>query len=156
MVRKAAASAPPEPVRLTFRSEQHILVESDNEDRFMMTMREAAYACKQAQDKQEWQDDFKKFLHEVHQWCEAHAGKVEAGYVGVGDGSLNVFVCTKSADYDFDIDDELTELDIDLVKNHPWLVAEVLQIPEQTREDQILSDTAILVYGNGRQPPRAG
>lgn len=143
-------SAIPAPVRLTFRSVEDVLIETDDEDRFLMTMKEAAHACKQAENEKKWQDDFKRFLHKVSQWCEAKAEHVRAGYVGVGDGALNVFICTKSATYNFDIEDELSDLDIELVQAFPWLIAEVVQIPLQVKEDQIFSETAVSVYGDGR------
>jgi len=74
---------PPEPIRLTFKSIENVLVESDDEDRFLMTMKEAAHACKQAQNQNEWQEDFKRFLHHVSQWCESHKEVVKAGVVGL-------------------------------------------------------------------------
>lgn len=149
MARKAAASPPP--VRLTFRSEQHVLVEPDNKDRFLITMREAAHACKRAQDERDWQEDFERFLHHVHQWCEAHKAKVRAGFVGVGDGALNIFIFTHAADYDFDLDDQLTTLDTDLVDEFPWLIAEVIQIPASVSEDQTFPESVVIVYGDGKR-----
>ena len=71
-----------DPIYLNFRSVQQVVVEGDKEDRFMMTMREAAYACRQAQDEKEFKEQFDQFLYSVHQWCEARADKIEAGYVG--------------------------------------------------------------------------
>lgn len=152
----ADRSAPLRPLHVTFRSVENVLVESDDEDRFLMTMNEAAHACKQAQGRKDWQEDFKRFLHHVSQWCEAHGSRVQAGFVGVGDGALNVFICTSREEYDFDLEDEITALDIELVNRFPWLIAEVMQIPGQVREDQILSDTAVSVYGDGTAAPRAG
>ncbi len=148
-------TAIPSPVRLTFRSVEEVLVESDDEDRFLMTMKEAAHACMQAETEKKWQDDFKRFLHYVSQWCEARAESVRAGYVGVGDGSLNVFICTHDNAYNFELDDAISELDIALVSEFPWLVAEVLQIPGQIKEDQIFSENAVSVYGDGRATPKA-
>ncbi|HLN31557.1 MAG TPA: hypothetical protein VK395_27700 [Gemmataceae bacterium] len=148
MPKKLDAST--QPIHLTFRSVESVLVEPDDEDRFMTTSQEAAFACKQASDKKEWQEDFKRFLHAVSQWCESHKDDVHNGCVGVGDGLLNIFIRTKHKAYNFDLEDELTQLDIDLVKKFPWLVAEVMQLPSNINEDQLFSENAIIVFGDGR------
>lgn len=144
------------PIRLSVRSVDRVLVEPGDEDRFLMTAREAAIACKVAQDEKGWQETFDQFLIYVQKWCQAHSDKVAACYVGIGDGSLSVLVCTKTADYDFDFEDVITDLDLDLVKQFAWCIAEVMQVPQQVREGQPSLAKAILVYGDGNRAPATG
>jgi hypothetical protein len=139
-----------DPIRLSFRSEKRVMVEPEDEDRFFVTMREAAQACKQAQDDKQWQEKFNEFLVYLESWGEANANRLSSVLVSVGDGALNILICTPSDTYDEELDDPITALDLDLVKRFPWLVAEVMQVPSAAQGDRAPYEKAILVYGDGR------
>lgn len=145
-----------EPIRLSFRSETKVVVEPDDEDRFVLTVREAAQACKQAQDDKEWQTKFSGFLVYLEKWAETHSKRIRTVYVNVADGALNILIGTSGGAYDVDFDDIITELDIALVKEFPWLVAEVMQVPQCVQSDRIPYEKAILVYGDGKRPSKTG
>jgi hypothetical protein len=140
------------PIRLNFRSIQQVVVEPEDENRFLMTAREATRACEQAQGEKELREQFTQFMLYLHKWCEAHADEVCAAYVYPGDGFLNILVCTRGDGYRFDFDDQVTELDIDVARQFGWLRAEVMQVPESAREGQVSLEKAILVYGDGSSP----
>lgn len=145
-----------EPIRLSFRNETKVVVEPDDEDRFVLTVREAAQACKQAQDDKEWQAKFNNFLVYLEKWAETHSQKIRTVCVTVADGALNILIATSGESYDVDFDDIITELDITLVKEFPWLVAEVMQVPQCVQSDRIPYEKAILVYGDGKGASRTG
>jgi hypothetical protein len=42
------------PIQLTFRSVEQVVVEPDDQDRFVTTAQEAARACQQAQAGKDW------------------------------------------------------------------------------------------------------
>jgi hypothetical protein len=144
------------PIRLNYRSVQQVVVEKADEDRFLMTAREAARACEQAQDVKELLEQFKAFLVYLRDWCEKHAADLCAAYAYPGDGFLNVLLCTKGEGYRFDLDDAVTELDIDIARQFSWLAAEVLQAPERAREGHPSIEKAIIVYGDGSSTHLAG
>lgn len=137
-----------EPIRLDFRSVERIVVVPDNEDRFVTTAREAARACKQAEDAKEWVDTFKQFLAYLHEWCEAHAQHVSAGYVDVADAGMTVVIATKGDRHAFDFEDTVTDLDLQIVEKFPWAIVEMMQVPGKLAEAQLSTDQAILVYGD--------
>ena len=143
------------PIRLSFRSEQRVVVEPDDKDRFIITMREAAQACQQAEDNKEWEDAFQEFLVDLEQWGESHSDRVRSVYVYIGDGTLNILVGNNLDEYDSDLDDTLSDLDISLVQKFPWLVADVMQIPGEVRP-RIPFEKAILVYGDGKRTSATG
>lgn len=149
-------TAAPRPIRLNFRSVEQVLVEPGDEDRFLITAREAARACKVAQDEKEWKETFDQFLIYLQRWCKSHKDKVAACYVGIGDGTLSIVVCTKAAEYDFDFEDVITDLDLDLVKKFPWCVAEVMQVPSSLKDGQPSLEQAIMVYGDGSRTQATG
>lgn len=144
------ATAPP--IRLSFRSEQRVVVEPDDRDRFIMTVREAAQACKQVEDNKEWEDSFREFLVHLEQWGVAHAERIHSVYVYTGDGSLNILIGTRGDSYAQEYDDVLSDLDISLVKKFPWLVADVMQLPASLRH-RLPFEKAMLVYGDGKRAP---
>jgi hypothetical protein len=154
MARDRAVSAGP--IHLSVRSVQQVVVEPEDENRFMMTAKEAARACEQAQNEKDLREHFTQFLVYLMGWCNKHETEVHACYVYPGDGFLNVLVCTRGEEYRFDFDDAVTELDIDLTRQFDWLTAEVMQVPEGAREGHVSLEKAILVYGDGSGPRAAG
>lgn len=140
------------PIHLTFRSVEQVVVEPDDNDRFVTTAAEAARACQQAQATKEFQDEFKAFLSHIHGWCTAHGKEVESGYVDIGDGGLRVNICMKSDDFDFDFDDLITELDIELAQQFPKCIAEVTQIPREVcRKLDVDAEFSLQVYGDAER-----
>ncbi len=136
------------PIHLNFRSVQQVVVEPADENRFMMTAKEAARACEVAQNEKDLREQFTQVLLYLRQWCLGNA-EVTACCVYPGDGFLNVLICTAGSEYRFNLDDAVTRLDIDLAQQFGWLTAEVIQMPETAREGHISLEKAILVYGDG-------
>ena len=140
------------PMHLDVRSVRQVIIHPEDEDRFMMTAKEAARACQQAQTEKDLREQFTQFLLYLREWCEKHAAEVRFAYAYSGDGFLNVLICTSGEDYRSEFDDAVTELDIALTKEFEWLAAEVLQAPESVREGHISLEKAILVYGDASSP----
>ena len=137
------------PLKLDFESVEQVLVVPENEDRFITTEREAARACQVAEYGKEWSNQFKDFLSYIHHWCEEHSAIVEAGFVDVGDIGLRVEICINKDSYDFEFDDEITDLDVELGKRFPSCIAEATQIPKQDLlRDAYMSEHVMRVYGN--------
>ena len=137
------------PIHLDVRSVQQVIVHPEDEDRFMMTAKEAARACERAQNEKELREQFSKLLLYLRDWCVTHGNDVRAAYVYSGDGFLNVLICTVGDQYRFDFDDAVTNLDLDLTREFDWLTAEVMQVPDKAREGQASLQKAIIVYGDG-------
>lgn len=143
------------PITLHFQNAQRVMVVPDDKDRFFTTVGEAARACKQAQDNVEWAEQWNDFLAHIHRWCADRSQDVDAGYVMVGDG-LTVLICVSIEDYNFDLEDALTDLDLELSERFPLCCAEVMQIPNQRDLRAGLPDEAILVvYGDGQRTSAA-
>jgi hypothetical protein len=156
----AKANSKTSPIHLHYRSVEKVLVEPDDKDRFIMTAREAARACKhmekQAEVEKEWIDKFNQFLVYISNWCKEHRKDVLAAYVDVSDGALSILICTEGDGYRFDLDDTLTDLDLAIVREFPWCVAEVMQMPKKAKDGQMSFEKAILVYGNGKRSQETG
>ena len=122
------------PLRLDFRSRNPVVVVPENEDRFVTTAREAALACRQAQDAKEWQEEFERFLAHVNRWCGEHADHVDRGYLGFADEGLKVFLVTKASEYCFDLDDAVADLVVELTDLFPRCPTDVMHVPDRREE----------------------
>ncbi len=141
-----------EPIRLNFKdADVVVVVTPEDEDRFMTTAAEAAYACKQAQDMLQWKREFDKFLRYIHRWCERHDTQVSHAYLAFSADGLNVFILTRGSEYRFDFDDTVTGLDAELVRQYPRCPAELMLLPE-TPDESLTSffapGTALQLYGD--------
>lgn len=118
------------PIRLRFGDRTPVVVTPEDEDRFMTTSAEAAYACRQAQDMLQWKNEFDRLLTHLHDWCREKKGEVARTYMAPSDGGLKVFILTKGPDYRFDFDDAISGLDIEVANRFGRCPTEVIHMPE--------------------------
>ena len=120
-----------EPIRLNFKdTKTFVLVTPEDEDRFITTAAEAAQACQQAQHMLEWKREFDELLRHIHVWGCNHATEVSRIYMAFSNDGLKVFVLTQGGDYNFDFDDTVSELDIELAKAFSRCPTDIMQLPE--------------------------
>lgn len=145
------------PIRLTFQSVQQVVVEDRDEDRFVTTAREAARACRYFEDLKDWREIFERFLAYLHNRCDTFSTQIVACYVSIGDEGLRIFITTPGEDYVSELDDAITDLDIDVSKNFPLCPADCIQIPSQP-EHSLSSffspNLSFQVYGDRRHTSR--
>ncbi len=111
--------------RLTKNSSGKVVCEDDGEDRFVIQEDVAFTLCKNheisANILKNFHDDF---LANVAEWFSERADVLDAGYIPF-DSDLHLFVVSKSRIYDFQLADELSELELDLA-SRGWNVSTVL------------------------------
>lgn len=122
-----------EPLRLDFRSEQVVVVTSKNEDRFVTTSKEAARACRRAEDDKGWQREFESLLAHVHEWCKKYPD-IDRAYLGFGDEGLRLFLVTGGTEYSVEMDEPAAELSIELEKRFPGCPADVMHLPSRPKD----------------------
>lgn len=132
---KAGSKAQQRPLKLDFRSERTVVVVPEDEDRFVVSSREAALACRRAADEKDWQNEFRSFLAAVHTWCERHSDSIDGAYLALGDEGLKVFLITAKDEYDFSLDDEVAQLGIELAGSFPDCPTDVLHVPNMDPKD---------------------
>lgn len=119
-----------DPIRLHFSDETRVVVTPEDEDRFVTTATEAARACQQAQNAVAWQREFDRFLTHVFEWCSARRETIAKSYLAFSPEGLELFLLTRGSDYRFDVDDIISELDIELAQKFPRCPTEITQLPE--------------------------
>lgn len=130
-----------------------------DEDRFFTTSKEAAFACKQAENVKEWREEFARFLAFVNTWCTAHSADVSMAYLGIREDGLKVFLVTPGSEYRFDFDDAVTDLDIQLAQKFTKVPAIVLHVPS-TPHTNLSSffppESALVIYGQQQRAQSEG
>lgn len=150
------------PLLLDWQDRRSVVVSPENQDRFVMTAQVAAAACQEAQDtktkQREWSEYFTNFLNAVRYWIDTSETRVRVSRVVVApsEGCLNVALLTKSAHYLFEIEDNLTDLEMQLFSKYPRCLLRVIQIPEneEVSRDAFFSvANSIQVYGEEGSAP---
>lgn len=117
-----------EPVRLSYQDGQ-IMVTPEDQDIFFISAEKATEACREAVKTDERIASFKaRFLLPLHQWCENHADRVAACYLPLPTGHIQAFVVTKLTRFDFELSEEIADLERALAKAG-WRVG-VFQLPK--------------------------
>ena len=143
-----------EPLRLSFRDVRQVYVETADEDRFFTTAAEAARACQLAETSTdlatEFKAEFERILAYVHDWCTKRSDKVLQAYVAPSHYGLEVYLVTPGNAYHFEFDDDVTGVDLELVRVFPRWRIHVMQIPDETHdvlESFFSPSKALQVYG---------
>lgn len=131
---KATAPKGLAPLRLDFKSERRVVVVTEDEDRFVTTSRQAALACRHAEDQEDWSEEFQAFLGRIHEWCKLHKSLIDRAYVAFGEEGLKVFLVTKGTDYCSELDDPAGALDSELPEEFPRCPADVMHLPNRPLE----------------------
>lgn len=139
------------PVQLRF-DDGRVVVTPEDQDRFVLAADRAVEACQMMnaglQLRQRFADEF---LARIFQWCQEHADRVSDCYVAMRDGTLTVFVMGPSAEYDFELDDPISELEAE-VEDKGWS-SDIIQLPARdgdSRRAFFDEEKAILVYAKRR------
>lgn len=145
-----------EPIRIGFGELMRpVVVTPENRDRFVITSEEAARACHQADLEKnklrEWQMHFERYLAHLNAWARDRTDIVSRIYVAAGPDGLQAFIVTPGNEYCFELDDPITELDMEILTKFPDCPSHVMQIPEDPADsvDSFFSaDTALQVHGD--------
>jgi len=130
-----------------------VVVETQDEDRFVLSAKKAIEACVQSHLRDEAIKTVKgQVLTPLRRWCEAHASRISSCYASSEGKYLQVFVVGATDRFDFDLEGELSKLEIAMFDSGWRMSAQ--QIPLLDSEDQ---DTyfnigeAMEIYAVGKQ-----
>lgn len=130
-----------------------VVVTSDDEDRFAITVKEAIHACRVYQREEIFAHQFNILLKRLAIWLRTRQDEVADAFVTVRDNGLLFLVVRKSPHYDAGFEDDLTELDLEVAQdpNLDLIRLSVLAIPHAS-DDAIAS---FLVPGLTLEYPHA-
>jgi len=102
--------------------DRKVIITMENEDRFSMTVQEAALACKLADNRQlfKFRSQFKNLLNELAVWIQKNRKKVFKAFMTVRDAGLLFLIVRNEVPFDRDFEDQLSDLDIAIAQNENY------------------------------------
>ena len=113
-----------------------IITSPEDEDRFEMTVGDAARACKQWEATKEFRAKFDIMLRRIGRWIYEHRDSVKRGIVTVRDRGLMLIVMVPFAEMNPEFEVELSNLDVGIANDADLddIQLSVMSMPEVTEE----------------------
>lgn len=122
-----------EPIRLHYedRTRQVVVTAKEDKGRFVTTVEAAIEACAARQNAAEFCSQFQELLRHLDEWIKTHRKKISKAFVTVRDTGLLFLILQHSPEYDRALEDELTELDVEIAQDvcYSLLNLNVLALP---------------------------
>jgi len=123
-----------EMIRLHFReSDRKVYIECED-DRFVMSVEDAAAACRivDRSGLLRFRKQFERLAERLAEWTLRHLDQVQTAMLTTRDAGLLFVVVRKTRPYDKDFERELTELDLEVAQdpNFDLICLSVLSLPE--------------------------
>jgi hypothetical protein len=136
------ASTASNAITLRFDDEQQrVVVHPDDSDRFVMTASEAAKALRMFDqlDVMRFHSQFQLLLNHLGTWMAKNRNKLQRGILTRCEVGLLFVVCGLTPSYDSDLEDLLSDLDIEVANNSDFskIRLSVRSIPSATDESVV-------------------
>jgi len=143
-----------DPIRIAARSDSGRLVvlHPENDDLFVSTGKQVIEACRLGISVDLWLHELRGMLESVVAWSDEHRARVLACYAAPRATQTALFFIPRSGHFDFDLADELVELNTRLLREFNVGAIEVLQVPGHELERFIKPDQARTLYGGQTEP----
>ena len=101
-----------------------------------MSVETAVHACGAFKNQIIFKDQFDMLLKVLGEWLDDHKAKIKEAHLTVRDSGLLFLVVAKCAEFDSDLEDELTNLDIEIANDNDYDLIDlnVLAIPPANDE----------------------
>jgi hypothetical protein len=118
-----------QPVHVPSQDESQFVLHPGDNDAFVRTGRQIIEACRLSISISVWLDELKEMFAQVREWCAQRPEKIQ-GCLAAGRGSkIVLFFVPQGKSFHFDLADEMTELNRELVTRYNIGTVEVGQIP---------------------------
>ena len=132
--------------------ENRVLVEPEDEDRFLTTVQDIITACGVSREMLVFKKQFDALLRRLAEWVEEHQERIRDAYITVRDAGLMFLVVQTGREYDRAFEDALTDLDLEVAQDDSMGLVEmsVLALPNCAPEavEGFLSSEVTLAYAH--------
>ena len=97
--------------------DEQVIVETERQDRFVLTVSAAIEACRAFGRTQEFNEQFKEMQTRLTAWIRQHEADISEAYLTVRDSAILLLIVQKSQAFHQELEDSLTELDIDIAQD---------------------------------------
>ncbi|MHB1424924.1 MAG: hypothetical protein ACYC3I_17265 [Gemmataceae bacterium] len=104
-------------IRLRHGDQGEVWVESDDENRFLMTVEAVVRACKTHGRFAEVGKQLRKLARKLTEWLDVHPEDIQEAYLTVRDSGLLFLIVRKTKPFNEALEDALTELDLEIAND---------------------------------------
>ena len=127
-------------IRLRHGDDRLVVVETEDEDRFLLTVQAVVRACKAHDQIALVGSQLRKLLKRLGEWVETNHEDIQEAYLTTRDSDLLFLIVRKSKPFNAPLEEVLTDLDLEVAndKDFDRLRLSVLALPA-TSEDSVKS-----------------
>ncbi len=143
------------PIRLKWsQQEQKIVVEPEDEDRFVITMREAVAVCGAYLEERKFREQVSLLLSRCATWIDKNKQQIDTAYMTIQDGGILFLVIQEGKARNSSLSNDLSALDVEIAndENVSLLDVSVLLLPKGTEEDisSFINHEFLLQYSHAK------
>jgi hypothetical protein len=129
-----------------------VVLRPENNDVFVSTGKQVIAACSLGISLDLWLNEMASMVRFVSEWTEKHQDSVAACFVEPRPRCTMLFFVPKSSHFDFDLADELVQLNAQVVKDFNVGMVETHQIPRDELDRFLNPEMSKQIYGEQQQP----
>ena len=142
-----------DPVQLdvTREGDRQVVLTPEDEDRFVRSCQWVVETSKLGISREVWLRELHQLMAYVANWAEGHASRVKSCFAARRDDQLAIYVIPVANHFDFDLTEELTNLDFELAEKYQLVPCDVIQIPKGSASDlneAVSGRQGIMIYGD--------
>jgi len=128
--------------------ERRFLLHPENDDLFVRTGKQVIDACRLGISVELWLQELRGMFSDVAKWATERKQKIRGCYASPRAARVTLFFIPTAEQFDFDLADELTELNTRLVKQFNIGMIETHQIPWAEWDRFLDPESARAIYGD--------
>ncbi len=125
-------------LQLTYKrgADTPVVVTPEDENRFILRLHEAVEACRAYLERERFEAQFRLLLEKLAQWLREHESFVHQAFLTERDRGLLFLVVQRSPQYDKDLEEALTQLDLQIARDAELdlIPLSVLAVPDAGNE----------------------
>ena len=110
-------------------AQRQVVLHPENDDLFVQTGKQVIEACRLNISLDLWKHEVRAMFDHIRKWAADHADRVQACYISPRHTKLLLYVAPRGEAFDFDLADELVQLNRTLLRKFQVGLIEVLQVP---------------------------
>lgn len=117
-----------------------VVVETNEEDRFVLSLQDAIQACRSIEKANEYLSQLSGVFRRLTTWLNERPEKIDRAYLSLSGDGLDFTIVQRSNRFDPEIDEPLVDLDISIAKSEEFnlITLDVMSLP-YCDEDNVLS-----------------
>lgn len=128
-------------------ADTRFVIHPESDDVFVRSGKQVVASCQIGISLEVWLGELNELFMTIADWCKGHAS-IRAAFAQPIGSRIAIYVAPSSSSFDFDLGDELADLNISLARKYRILgMIEVLQIPWDDKET-FIGQAAKCIYGD--------